>query len=72
MKFSAGLQHVIPIEPSWSLGRIETFGSTEVGDGWLKYMTMRWEVRGKKGANKGKRKCGRGIKVKKETGGERT
>lgn len=47
MKFSAELQHVIPIEPSWSLGHIETFGSAEVGDGWLKYMTMRREVKGK-------------------------
>lgn len=38
---------MIPIETSWSLGHIETFGSTESGDGWRKYMTMRCEVRGK-------------------------
>lgn len=40
---------MIPIEPSWSLGHIETFGSTKVGDGWLKYMTMRGESRGVRG-----------------------
>lgn len=40
---------------------IETFGSTELGDGWLKYMTMQCEVRGKMGVQVGgpSRYCGR-------------
>lgn len=53
---------MIPIETSWSLGNIETFGSVESGDGWLKYMTMRCEVRWKMGVQVGgpKRYCGGG------------
>lgn len=43
VKSSVHPQHVIPIEPSWFFGHIETFKSMEVGDSWQKYMTKWWE-----------------------------